>query len=111
MAKMRYSDAPDWSYGGRQHPVKIKLTTEQVRRAIKRVPSYKMGTQVQDYLKALLGRGQFGWWDEASSWDYVRKKDGSTWLIGHTSFVNRCFEIPPTIAKRFEKLNELMENW
>jgi hypothetical protein len=109
MNKMRYSDAPDWAYGGKQHPVRIQLTLAQVKSAVKRVPTFKM-KRIGEYMKDLM-RPSSGWEKGADKWEYIRKTDGSTWLVGYTWFMARCFEIPPTIAKRFEKLNDLVESW
>lgn len=105
---MRYSDAPRWAYS-QDHPVYVRLTREQVDAAVKKIPSFKM-PNVDDALRDYLGRrgrNQL----TPDSWEYIRKKDGSKWLIVTTWFMKRCFEMPNTIANRFEALHELIKEW
>lgn len=108
--KMRYSDSPNWAYGrGKESPVHMRLTLEQVNSAVKKVPSFKM-ERIAQYMKDLM-KPPFGWEKGADKWEYVRRADGSTWLVGWTWFNARCFEIPPTIANRFEDLHKLVDSW
>lgn len=103
MTKMRYQDAPEWAYRG-VHPVKFQLTSRQVSKAVKKVPSFKMA-RIQGYFRDFLRN------DAPDKWEYIRKNDGSTWLVAWTWFNARCFEIPDSIAKRFEALYETVESW
>ncbi len=106
---MRYSESPDWAYRA-DHPVVHALTRQQANAAIKQVPSFKLGQKVAEALKDSLGRTRRQHL-VTDSWTYIRKRDGSTWLISTALWNKRCFEVPATVAERFEELYSLVENW
>lgn len=102
MKKMRFRGSPDWAYGSKTNAVHFWVTNAQLNRAMKKVPTYALRER-QDALKSCLR--------EDRNWLYIRRKDGSTWVVSSYLWFKGAWEIPLTVAQRLEALNDLVESW